>query len=66
MQLISKTNKRIQFFQQNPLFVIDIDSKYAWVIPLKDKKGMTITNAFQKILEDSNLKPYKTWVDKGS
>ena len=36
------------------LCVIDIFSKYAWVVPLKDKKGVTITNAFQKILEESN------------
>ena len=36
------------------------------VIPLKDKKGISITNAFQKILDKSNRKPNKTWVDKGS
>ena len=40
--------------------------KYAWVIPLKHKKGITITNAFQKILKESNYKPNKIWVDKGS
>ena len=44
MQLINKFNKGIRFL----LFVIDIFSKYAWVIPLKDKKGMTIVNAFKK------------------
>ena len=38
---------------------IDIFSKYAWVIPLKDKKGVSIVNAFQKILNDSNRKPNK-------
>ena len=38
----------------------------AWVIPLKGKKGITITNAFQKILDKSNRKPNKRWVDKGS
>ena len=37
----------------------------AWVIPLKDKNGITITNAFQKILDKSNHKPNKIWVDKG-
>ena len=42
MQLISKFNKGFRFF----LRVIDIFSRYAWVIPLKDKKGITITNAF--------------------
>ena len=46
--------------------VIDIYSEYAWVIPLKDKKGIRITNAFQKILKESDRKPNKIWVDKGS
>ena len=46
--------------------VIDIFSKYAWVVPLKDKKGATIVNAFQKILDKSGQKPNKIWVDKGS
>ena len=44
MQLKSKFNKGILFL----LCVPDIFSKYAWVIPLKDKEGITITNAFQK------------------
>ena len=61
-QLISKFNKRFRFF----LCVIDIYSKDAWVILLKDKKGITITNAFRKILDESNRKPNKIWVDKGS
>ena len=43
MQLIRKFNKGFRFL----LRVIDIDSKYAWVIPLKDRKGITTTNAFQ-------------------
>ena len=50
MQLISKLNKGFWFL----LSIIDIYSKYAWVIPLKDKKGIIITNAFQKILDESN------------
>ena len=62
MQLISKFNKGFRFL----LCVIDIFSKYAWVVPLKDKKGVSIVDAFQKILDDSNKKPNKTWVDKGS
>ena len=41
-------------------------SKYACVVPLKDEKGVTITNAFHKILKESNRKPSKIWVDKGS
>ena len=53
MQLISKC-------------VTDIFSKYAWVTPLKNKEGTTISNAFQKILGESNRKPNKIWVDKSS
>ena len=52
MQLISKFNKRFRFL----LFVIDIFSKYAWVVPLKDKKGASIVNAFQKMLKESDRK----------
>ena len=62
MQLISKFNKGFRFL----LCVIDIYSKYAWVVPLKDKKGVSIVNAFQSILKKSNRKPNKIWVDKGS
>ena len=58
MQLISRFNKGIPFL----FSVIDIFSKHAWVILLKDKKGITITNAFQKVLDESNLKPNKMWV----
>ena len=39
---------------------------YTWVVPLKDKKAITITNAFQKILEEYNRKSNKIWVDKGN
>ena len=60
MQLISKFNNVFRFLS----YVIDIYGKYAWIIPLKDKRGITITNAFQKILDDSNRKPNKKWVDK--
>ena len=62
MQLLSKFNKGFRFL----LCVIDIFSKCAWVIPLKDKKGISIVNAFQKILKESNRKLNKIWVDKGS
>ena len=48
------------------LCLIDINSKYAWVISLKDKKGTTITDTFQKILRESNRKPNKIRADKGS
>ena len=46
--------------------VINIFSKYAWVVSLKDKKGVSIFDAFQKILDKWGLKPNKIWVDKGS
>ena len=62
MQLISKFNKGFRFL----LFVIDIYSKYTWVVPLKDKKGVSIVNTFQKISKESARKPNKIWVDKGS
>ena len=62
MQIISKFDKAIRFL----LCVIDIFSKYQGFIPLKDKKGTAITNAFQKILNESNRKPSEIWVDKGS
>ena len=62
IQLINKFNKRLRFL----LCVIDIFSKYPWVVPLKDKKGVSIVNAFQKILDDSYRKPNKIWVDKKS
>ena len=62
MQLLSKFNKGFRFL----LCVIDIFSKYAWVIPLKDKKGISIVNAFQKILNDSKRKSNKIWVDRRS
>ena len=62
MELITKFNKAIRFL----LCVIEIYSKYAWVIPLKDKKAITITNAYQKILKESDRKPNKIWGDKDS
>ena len=40
-------------------------SKYAFFIPLKDKKGISIVNAFNKIIKQSNRKPNKIWVDQG-
>ena len=61
MQLISKFNKGTRFL----LCVIDIFSKYVWIVPLKDKQDITIFNAFQKILDNSTRKPNHIWVDKG-
>ena len=60
MQLVTKLNKGFRFL----LWVIDIFSKYAWVVPLKDKKGISIVNEFQKILDKSGHQANKIWVDK--
>ena len=62
MPLISKCNKEIKFL----LCLIGLFSKYAWVIPLKGKKGNSIVNAFQKLLNDWKRKSNKIWVGQGS
>ena len=64
MQLICKNNKGYRFL----LFVIDNCSKYAYVVLLKDKKGIIITNVmdFQNVLDQSGCKPNKIWVDRGN
>ena len=72
MQSLSRKNKGIKYL----LCVIDLFSKYAFVVPLKDKKGVSIVNAFDKIINQSNrrakgtsaehVKPNKIWVDQGS
>ena len=62
MQIISKFSKGFRIL----LCVIDIYSKYAWVISLKDEKGISITNTFRKIIKKSNREPNKIWVNKGS
>ena len=61
MQVISKYNKGVRFL----LCVIDIFSRYAWVVSLKNKKGASIVDAFQSIIKQSNRKLNKIWVDKG-
>ena len=61
MQTLSRKNKGIKYL----LCAIDLYSKYAFVIPLKDKKGISIVNAFDKIIKQSNRKPNKIWVDEG-
>ena len=61
MQSLSRKNKDIKYLS----CAIDLFSKYAFVIPLKDKKGISIVNAFNKIIKQSNRKPNKIWVDQG-
>ena len=46
--------------------VNDVFSKYARVVLLKDKKGVSIVGAFQKILDESNRKSNKRWINKVS
>ena len=55
LTLISKFNKGIKYL----LCVIDLFSRYAWIVGLKDKKGVSITNGFQSILDKSKRKPDK-------
>ena len=69
MQSLSKYNKGIKYL----LCAIDLFSKYAWVVPIKDKKGVSIVNAFKKIISEGSeaeskrqRKPNKIWVDQGS
>ena len=61
MQSLSKKNKSTKYL----LCALDLFSKYAFAVPLKDKKGTSITNAFNKIIKQSNRKPNKIWVDQG-
>ena len=61
MQSLSRKNKGIKYL----LCAIDLYSKYAFVIQLKDKKGISIVNAFNKIIKQSNRKPNKIWADQG-
>ena len=58
MQSLSKHDKGIKYLS----CVIDLFSKYAWVIPIKEKKGISIVNAFKKIISKKK-KPNKIWVD---
>ena len=59
MESLSKYNKGAKYL----LCAIDLFSKYAWVVLLKDKRGITIINTFQKIISKGR-KPNRIWVDK--
>ena len=61
MQSLNRQNEGIKYL----LSAIDLFSKYTIVVPLKDKKGISIVNAFNKIIKQSNRKPNKIWVDPG-
>ena len=58
MQSLSKCNKGIKYL----FCAIDLFNKYEWVVSLKDKRGITIVNAFRKIISKGR-KPNKIWVD---
>ena len=60
MQSLSRKNKGIKY-----LLCVDLYSKHAFVVPLKDQKGISIVNAFNKMIKQSNRKPNKIWVDQG-
>ena len=62
MQLLSRQNKGIKYL----LCVIDLFSKYAFVVPLKDKKGASVVKRFKKIVNEAGRQPNKIWVDQGS
>ena len=59
-QSLNKFSKGFKYL----LCAIDLFSKYAWVIPIKDKKGTSIVNAFKKIVSKGQRKPNKIWVDQ--
>ena len=58
MESLSSKNKNVKYL----LCVIGVFPKYAWVKPLKDKKGKTVLNSFIEIVNESNRKPNKLWV----
>ena len=60
MQSLTKCNKGIKYV----MCAIDLFSKYACAVPIKDKKGTSIVNVIKKKI--SKCKPYKIWVDQGS
>ena len=62
MQLLRRQNKGIKYL----LCVIDLSSKYAFVVPLKDKKGASVVKGFKKIVNESGRQPNKIWVDQRS
>ena len=61
MESLSSKNRNLKYL----LCFIDVFTKYAWVKTLKDKKGNTVLNSFIEIINESNRKPNKSWVDQG-
>ena len=61
MQAFAAANNGYRYM----LNVIDVLSKYAWSVPLKDKTALSTLNAFKEIVNKSNRRPSKIWCDKG-
>ena len=61
MESLSSKNKNVKYLS----CVMDVFTKYTWVKPLKDEKGKTVLIGFIKIVNESNHKPNKLWVDQG-
>jgi len=61
MQAFSKFSRGVRYL----LTVIDVFSKYGWMLPLKDKTGKSVADAFKEIFKKSKRKPEKLWTDKG-
>ncbi len=61
MGTLSRHNKGSKYL----LTIIDIFSKFGWIVPLKDKKGSSVVKAFRKVFRDSSRRPKKLWTDKG-
>ena len=59
MQAFSKLNRGVKYL----LAVIDILSKYGWLVPLKDKTSKSVASALKTIFKER--KPERIWVDKG-
>jgi len=61
MQVFSKSNRGVRYL----LTVIDVFSKFGWMLLLKDKTGKSVTDAFKEISKKSKRKSEKLWTDKG-
>ena len=61
MQAFSKSSRGVRYL----LIVIDVFSKYGWMLPLKDKTGKSVADMFKEIFKKSKQKPEKLWTDKG-
>ena len=61
MGSMSSANKNVKYL----LCFLDVFTKYPWVKPFKDEKGKTALNAFIEIVNESNWKPNKLWIDQG-